>query len=61
MNVWYLIGTPDQRKKYKIRMLTKSIFKYNRVQPTIKKLKSAYPRKRILVLKRTCQIIKEVI
>jgi hypothetical protein len=26
MNKWYLIATPDNRKKYKLRMLTHSIF-----------------------------------
>jgi len=59
VNTWYLIATPDKRKKYKLRMLTHSIFKYNQVSPTINKLKSKLPKKKIMVLKRTCTILKE--
>lgn len=59
MNTWYLIATPDMRKKYKLRMLTKSIFTFDKVMPKIKILKRTYPKKRILVLKRTCQVIRE--
>jgi hypothetical protein len=58
-NVWYLLATPDKRKKYKLRMLTHSIFSYKKVSPTIKKIKCKYPAKKILILKRTCQILKE--
>lgn len=60
MNKWYLIATPDKRKKYKLRMLTSSIFSFNKVKPLTRKLKKQYPRKQILVLKRTCQILRKI-
>jgi hypothetical protein len=60
MNTWYLIATPDNRKKYKLRMLTSSIFSFKKVKPLTKQLKKQYPTKQILVLKRTCQILRKV-
>jgi len=60
MNTWYLIATPDNRKKYGLRMLTKSIFSFNKVNQTLKLLKRTYPKNKILVLKRTCKIVKEI-
>ena len=51
MNTWYLIATPDMRKKYKLRMLTHSIFSFNKVKPEIKILKRTHPKKKILILK----------
>lgn len=60
MNTWYLIATPDNRKKYGLRMLSKSIFSFNKVSPVVKALKRAYPKNKILILKRTCKIIKEI-
>jgi hypothetical protein len=60
MNTWYLLATPDLRKKYKLRMLTKSIFPRRKIRPVARVLKSKYPTKQILVLKRTCQILKEI-
>lgn len=60
MNKWYLIATPDKRKKYKLRMLTSSIFSFNKVKPLTRKLQKKYPKKQILVLKRTCQILRKV-
>lgn len=61
MNTWYLIATPDNRKKYGLRMLTKSIFSFNKVNPAVKILKRTYPKNKILILKRTCKIIKEIV
>jgi len=60
MNKWYLIATPDKRKKYKLRMLTSSIFSFKKVKPLTRKLQRTYPNKQILVLKRTCQILRSV-
>jgi hypothetical protein len=60
MNKWYLIATPDKRKKYKLRMLTSSIFSFKKVKPLTKKLQKEYPKKQILVLKRTCQILRKI-
>jgi hypothetical protein len=60
MNKWYLIATPDKRKKYKLRMLTSSIFSFKQVKPLKNKLQNIYPKKQILVLKRTCQILRKV-
>jgi hypothetical protein len=60
MNTWYLIATPDNRKKYKLRMLTHSIFSKKEIKPNVRLLKRKYPKKSIFVLKRTCQIIKEI-
>lgn len=59
MNIWYLIATPDRRKKYKLRMLTHSIFSYKRARHTYKKLRNNYPKKNIYILKRTCQILEK--
>lgn len=60
MNTWFLITTPDKRKKYGLRMLTHSIFSVNKITPAVYKIKRIYPKKKILVLKRTCKIIKEI-
>jgi hypothetical protein len=60
MNTWYLIATPDKRKKYKLRMLTRSIFSRRRIKPRVKLLKEKYPKKKILILKRTCQILRKI-
>jgi hypothetical protein len=60
MNTWYLLATPDLRKKYKLRMLSHSIFKKRKINPITRQLKQKYPNKKILILKRTCQIIKEL-
>ena len=60
MNKWYLIATPDKRKKYKLRMLTSSIFSFKQVKPMKRQLQKIYPKKQILILKRTCQILRKV-
>jgi hypothetical protein len=60
MNTWYLLATPDRRKKYKLRMLAHPIFSPSKIVPVANKLKQKYPAKKILVLKRTCQILKEI-
>lgn len=60
MNTWYLLATPDLRKKYKLRMLSHSIFKKRIIKPMTKQLKQKYPNKKIFVLKRTCQILRKI-
>lgn len=60
INTWYLIATPDKRKKYKLRMLSHSIFSYNKIKIHKRLLKNKYPNKPILILKRTCQILKKI-
>lgn len=56
-NIWYLVATPDLRKKYKLRMLSPAIRSYKKVFAHMKQLQPKY-RKPILILKRTCKIIK---
>lgn len=56
IKTWYLLATPDKRKKYKVKILSQPIFSHKNIMTNIKILQQNNPYKKIWVLKRTCQI-----